>query len=85
MAHNGDPVMDGRGKVIGWVTSCAVDGNGYITGQAYVPLKYAKKDTPIYIYQSASDKAGKAPAELQMGNKATMPNQAVVVTRFAKL
>ena len=85
MAHNGDPVMDGRGKVIGWVTSCAVDGNGYITGQAYVPLKYAVKDTPIYIYQSASEKAGKAPAELKVGNKATMPNQAVVVTRFAKL
>ncbi len=85
MAHNGDPVMDGRGKVIGWVTSCAVDGNGYITGQAYVPLKYAKKDTPIFIYQSASEKAGKAPAELKVGNKATMPSKAVVVTRFAKL
>jgi glycine hydroxymethyltransferase len=85
MAHNGDPVMDGRGKVIGWVTSCAVDGNGYITGQAYLPLKYAEKDTPIYIYQSASDKADKAPAELMMGNKATMPSQALVVTRFAKL
>ena len=85
MAHNGDPVMDGRGKVIGWVTSCAVDGNGYITGQAYVPLKYAAKDTPIYIYQSASDKADKAPAELIVGNKATLPNQALVVTRFAKL
>ncbi|MCP4140184.1 MAG: serine hydroxymethyltransferase [Chloroflexi bacterium] len=85
MAHNGDPVMDGRGKVIGWVTSCAVDGNGYITGQAYVPLKFAKKDTPIFIYQSASDKAGKAPAELKMGNKATLPSKALVVTRFAKL
>jgi len=85
MAHNGDPVMDGRGKVIGWVTSCAVDGNGYITGQAYVPLKYAKKDTPIFIYQSASEKAGKAPAELKVGSKATLPSKAVVVTRFAKL
>ncbi len=85
MAHNGDPVMDGRGKVIGWVTSCAVDGNGYITGQAYLPLKFAVKDTPIFIYQSASDKAGIAPAEMKVGSKATLPSKAVVVTRFAKL
>ena len=34
MAHPGDPVLDGRGKVIGWVTSCAVDNEGYLTGQA---------------------------------------------------
>ncbi len=30
MAHNGDPVLDKRGKVIGWVTSCAVDAEGYL-------------------------------------------------------
>ncbi|MBT7601841.1 MAG: hypothetical protein HN560_12295, partial [Anaerolineae bacterium] len=85
MAHNGDPVMDKRGKVIGWVTSCAADMNGTLTGQAYVPLKFAKKDTPIFIYQSAPKKAGVAPAEMKVGNKATLPSAAVVVTRFAKL
>ncbi|MBT7073231.1 MAG: serine hydroxymethyltransferase [Anaerolineae bacterium] len=85
MAHNGDPVMDKRGKVIGWVTSCAADMNGTLTGQAYLPLKFAKKDTPIFIYQSAPKKAGVAPAEMKVGNKATLPSAAVVVTRFAKL
>jgi len=85
MAHNGDPVMDKRGKVIGWVTSCAVDAQGYLTGQAYLPLKFAKKDTPIFIYQSAPKKASPIPAEMKAGDKATLPNAAVVVTRFAKL
>ncbi len=85
MAHNGDPVLDKRGKVIGWVTSCAIDMNGYITGQAYLPLKYAKKDTPIFIYQSAPKKAAPAPAEMKAGDKAILPSAAVVVTRFAKL
>ena len=84
MAHNGDPVMDKRGKVIGWVTSCAADMNGTLTGQAYVPLKFAKKDTPIFIYQSAPKKASPIPAEMKVGNKATLPSAAVVVTRFAK-
>jgi glycine hydroxymethyltransferase len=42
MAHNGDPVVDKRGKAIGWVTSCAVDAEGYLTGQAYLDLKFAE-------------------------------------------
>jgi len=85
MAHNGDPVLDKRGKVIGWVTSCAVDGQGFLTGQAYLPMKYTKKDTPIYIYQSAPKKASPIPAEMKAGNKATLPSMAMVVSRFAKL
>ncbi len=67
MAHAGDPVLDKRGKVIGWVTSCAIDSAGTLTGQAYLDLKNAEQGTPIYIYQSASDKTGKAPADLAWG------------------
>ena len=82
MAHGGDPVLDKRGSVIGWVTSCAVDSDGLLTGQAYLELKSADEGTPIYIYQSASDKAGKAPAELRPGDRATLPTPAVVIKRF---
>jgi glycine hydroxymethyltransferase len=39
MAHPGDPVLDRRGRVIGMVTSCAVDEEGLLTGQAYLELK----------------------------------------------
>ncbi len=85
MAHNGDPVVDKRGKVIGWVTSCAVDMDGYLTGQAYLDLKYAKVDTPIFIYQGAPKKASPAPAEMQLGNKAVLPTAAKVVRRFPRL
>jgi len=82
MAHNGDPVLDKRGRVIGWVTSCAVDRDGLLTGLAYVELKSAEEGTHLYLYQSAGDKAGKAPAELVLGDKMTLPTPAVVVTRF---
>ncbi len=84
MAHNGDPVMDKRGRVIGWVTSCAVDRDGNLTGQAYVDQKNAGEGTPIYIYQSAPKKAGKAPAELTVGDRTTLATQALVVSRFLK-
>jgi glycine hydroxymethyltransferase len=51
MAHNGDPVVDADGKDIGWVTSCAIDSERYLTGQAYVDLAHAKEGTPIGIHQ----------------------------------
>ena len=84
MAHNGDPVVDKRGKAIGWVTSCAVDAEGFLTGQAYLDLKSAVVDTPVFVYQSAPDKAGPAPAEMTLGDKAVLPTAAVVVSRFPK-
>jgi glycine hydroxymethyltransferase len=85
MAHNADPVVDARGKVIGLVTSCAVDKEGYLTGLAYLDLKNAVEGTPIAIYQGAPKQAGKAPSELVAGDRVTLPTPAVVVSRFPKL
>ena len=85
MAHNGDPVLDKRGKVIGWVTSCAADMAGTLTGQAYVELKYAVEGTQIYVYQGAPQAAGPAPAGLKLGDKGLVPTEALVVSRFPKL
>ena len=82
MAHNGDPAVDKRGKVIGWVTSCAVGADGYLTGQVYVELKSAEVGTPIFIYQSASKEGGKAPSDLKSGDKVNLPTAAVVISRF---
>lgn len=84
MAHLGDPVMDERGKVIGTVTSCAIDSDGYLTGQAYIQEKYATEGTRLLIYQGSPHQAGKAPAELITGDRVTLPSPASVVSRFPK-
>jgi glycine hydroxymethyltransferase len=84
MAHLGDPVVDERGKVIGTVTSCAINSEGSLTGQAYVGEKYTKEGTALYIYQGAPEQAGKAPAELTKGDRVTLPARATVITRFPK-
>jgi glycine hydroxymethyltransferase len=85
MAHNGDPVLDKRGRVIGWVTSCAADREGTLTGQAYIELKYAVEGTPLFIYQSASEQAAPAPAKMKIGDKGVLPAEALVITRFPDL
>ena len=51
MAHPGDPVVNTNGERIGWVTSCAIDLDRYLTGQAYLQTPYTKLDTPIGIHQ----------------------------------
>ncbi len=85
MAHNGDPVVDKKGKVIGWVTSCSLDSQGYLTGQAYVTLPNAVEGTPIFIFQGAPKDAGVAPSAMTLKDKAILPGAAVVVSRFPKL
>jgi glycine hydroxymethyltransferase len=82
MAHLGDPVVDKRGRTIGVVTSCAVDSDGTLTGQAYLGLECSKVGTPICIFQSAPGKASKAPADLHVGDKISIPTPATVITRF---
>ncbi len=71
MAHNGDPVVNAEGERIGFVTSCAIDGARFITGQAYVALKYAKEGTAIGVHQG--------------GNMERPAGLAKVESRFAKL
>jgi glycine hydroxymethyltransferase len=71
MAHNGDPVMNEKGERIGFVTSCAIDGARFITGQAYLDFAYIKEGTPIFIHQGGVMDRPAAAAK--------------VVSRFAKL
>ncbi|RPI22109.1 MAG: hypothetical protein EHM70_24235, partial [Chloroflexota bacterium] len=84
MAHNGDPVMDKRGRVIGWVTSCAVDREGYLTGLAFIDLKSGEEGTTIFIYQGSPKDTGKPPSDVRPGDRTTMPTPAAVVSRFPK-
>jgi glycine hydroxymethyltransferase len=71
MAHNGDPVVDQAGAQLGWVTSCAVDAERFLTGQAYVDLQHASEGTPLFVHQG--------------GAMDRPPTPAKVVSRFAKL
>jgi glycine hydroxymethyltransferase len=71
MAHNGDPVVNANGERIGFVTSCAIDGERFLTGQAYLDKAYANEGTVIGIHQGGV-----------MDRPAT---SAKVVSRFAKL
>ncbi len=84
MAHPGDRLIDKKGRVIGVVTSCAIDSEGFLTGQAFVEAKSAVEGTPVVVYQGSPDSIGKAPSEIRTGDKMVIPGSAVIVSRFPK-
>lgn len=81
MAHYGDPVVDGRGKVVGRVTSCAVDSEGYLLGQAYLDLGSTEVGTRVGIFQGGY--RGKE-IEPEPGDRLSIPTPARVLSRFPR-
>ena len=65
IAHQGDPVADKNGGIIGAVTSCSLDSEGTLTGQAHVDKKFTKEGSQILIYQglAGKDSSGATPTE----------------------
>ncbi|HLV36693.1 MAG TPA: glycine cleavage system aminomethyltransferase GcvT [Spirillospora sp.] len=83
--HQGDPIIDERGRVIGIVTSCSIDSDGYQLGQAYIKQDFAKADTRVAVFAgSGSARQNKALSELKLGDRIPMPEPATILSRFPK-
>ncbi|MBN2469202.1 MAG: hypothetical protein JXN59_00655, partial [Anaerolineae bacterium] len=83
--QQGDPLVDQRGRVVGIVTSCSIDSEGYQLGQAYLKKDYQAEGTAVAVYTGAAKlKPGKPFGELQLGDKAPVPSPATVLSRFPK-
>jgi len=83
-AHQGDPIVDGKGRVVGLVTSCSVDSEGYQLGHAYLRDELRKRGTQLAIF-AGSERARQRPLHgLSLGDKALMPEPVTVLRRFPK-
>jgi glycine hydroxymethyltransferase len=85
MAHSNDPVLDSKGKVVGFVTSCAIDQDGMLTGQAYIERKAGEEGSTILIYQGSPSTMGKSLSDLRVGDRIPLPAPATVLSRFPKM
>jgi glycine hydroxymethyltransferase len=82
---HGDPVLDKRGKIIGTVTSCAMDSEGYLLGQALVPLEYTTEGSAIFIYQmGGGQRPLRLPQTIKTGARMPIPDGATVLSRFPR-
>jgi len=84
MPKTGDPVVNRRGRAVGWVTSAAVDVDGRILGLAYVESRYHREGDQVGIFslpaRPVTERDNKA--DLQPGDKIQLPDAATILTRF---
>jgi glycine hydroxymethyltransferase len=83
MPQPGDVVVSREGRVIGAITSCSTDTDGFVTGLAHVEDAYVKVGTRLGIYQVAGRSWVTKPlAELKTGDQVTLPEGITVLKRF---
>jgi glycine hydroxymethyltransferase len=79
----GDPVTDRRGQVIGHVTSCSLDSEGYLLGLAYVGERHNRPGTRIGIFNLPSrPRPEKAREDLVPGDRVLLHDEAIILSRF---
>jgi glycine hydroxymethyltransferase len=80
-----DVVTESHGRVIGQVTSCAMDTEGYLVGQAYIDERHAEEGAEINIFPRPTREDWEKPyEELEMGDRLVVHNEATVMSRFMK-
>jgi glycine hydroxymethyltransferase len=80
--QQGDPVLSLKGRVIGKVTSCSVDSDGRLLGQAYIKVDHAQVGTTIALFQTARVWASKPRDELNVGDRVQLHDRGLVLSRF---
>ncbi|MBE2182690.1 MAG: serine hydroxymethyltransferase [Anaerolineae bacterium] len=83
--HPGDPIVDARGRVVGVVTSCSLDSEGYQLGQALLKEDIRAEGTTLAVFCSAArTRQDKPLSTLGLGDRAPVPEPIVVLSRFPK-
>jgi glycine hydroxymethyltransferase len=83
-AHYGDPIVNARGRVVGIVTSCNIDSEGYQLGQALMQRDFRKPGTALSVFASANRAKPVNFANLTLGKRVKMPEPLTILTRFPR-
>ncbi len=84
MPNQGDRVVERRGRVIGEVTSCALDTEGTLVGMACVDRRFAEPGEELNIFAPARKPTGKPLDELEIGDRVPLAVEGVVLERFPR-
>jgi glycine hydroxymethyltransferase len=80
-----DVVTDNHGRIIGQVTSCSLDTEGYLVGLAYIDRRHAEEGTEINTFPRPSREGWDKPyEELELGDRLVLHSEARVIRRFMK-
>jgi glycine hydroxymethyltransferase len=78
-----DVIVSRKGRVVGAVTSCSIDSDGWLTGLGYVQKRYAKRGTPLAVFQADSRSWTSKPlTSLKTGDQVQLHDDITVIRRF---
>lgn len=83
-AHNGDPIVNSRGRVVGKVTSCNIDTEGFQLGQALMEMGFRKPGTKLVVYAGASRAKVTDLGKLSLSQRIKVPEPITLLTRFPR-
>ena len=83
-AHQGDPVVDSRGRVVGIVTSCSVDSEGNQLGQVYLKIGNRSIGNQLAVFAGSGRSKATSLSNLSIGDKTPMPEPITILRRFPK-
>ena len=83
-AHYGDPIVSPRGRVVGKVTSCNIDSDGYQVGQALMEKGFRKVGTQLALYAGASRAKTTNLGSLSLSERIKVPEPVTILTRFPR-
>jgi glycine hydroxymethyltransferase len=83
-AHYGDPIVNARGRVVGIVTSCNIDSDGFQLGQALLERGFRKPGTQLVVFASAGRAKPVDIGSLSLGKRVTLPQPLTILSRFPR-
>jgi glycine hydroxymethyltransferase len=83
MPRQGDVIVSRKGRVVGAVTSCSIDSEGWLAGLAYVQNQYAERSTRLAVFQMDSRSWTSKPlSDLKTGDRIQLHDDITVIQRF---
>ena len=83
-AHFGDPIVSARGRVVGKVTSCSIDSEGYQLGQALMERDYRKPGTRLSLYAGSARAKVTDLSQLSISQRVKLPEPITLLSRFPR-
>ena len=81
--RQGDVIVSRKGRVVGAVTSCSIDSEGWLTGLGYVQTRYTKRGTRLGVFQADGRSWSSKPLEsLKTGDRLQLHDKITVIRRF---
>ena len=83
-AHQGDPIVNARGRVVGIVTSCNIDSEGFQLGQALMQTEYRRRGAKLSVFAGSTRAKVASLGHLSIGTRVTMPEPVTILSRFPR-